>query len=291
MIQYIYRRYGRERAGLAATVITYRGRSARARGGQGHGPVGRRDRGAGRHRLGPHAASEMHDGRLKEVGLDPDDPLLAARHRAGAASCSGFPRHLSQHVGGFVLTKGRLDETVPIGNAAMEDRTVIEWDKDDIDALGILKVDVLAPRHAHLHPQGARPARAPGTASATTLASVPREDEAVYDMLCKADSIGVFQVESRAQMNMLPRLQAALLLRSRHRGGDRPARPDPGRHGASLSAPPRRAGARDLSGTPSRLRAGGRAAPGAGPHPGRAAVPGTGDEARHGGGRVHAGRG
>ena len=118
----------------------------------------------------------------------------------------GFPRHLSQHVGGFVLTRGPLVEVVPVGNAAMDDRTFIEWDKDDIAALGLLKVDVLALgmltciRKAFdlikLH-----------EGKTVTLASVPREDPAVYDMLCKADSVGVFQVESRAQMNMLPRLK------------------------------------------------------------------------------------
>ena len=106
-----------------------------------------------------------------------------------------------------MLTKGRLDETVPIGNAAMEDRTVIEWDKDDIDTLGILKVDVLALGMLTCIRKALRPDRAPGTASTTRWPRVPREDEAVYDMLCKADSIGVFQVESRAQMNMLPRLK------------------------------------------------------------------------------------
>ena len=118
----------------------------------------------------------------------------------------GFPRHLSQHVGGFVLTRGPLIEVVPVGNAAMDDRTFIEWDKDDIAALGLLKVDVLALgmltciRKAFdlikLH-----------EGKTLTLATVPREDSAVYDMLCRADSIGVFQVESRAQMNMLPRLK------------------------------------------------------------------------------------
>ncbi len=118
----------------------------------------------------------------------------------------GFPRHLSQHVGGFVLTRGPLDEIVPIGNAAMADRTFIEWDKDDIDALGIMKVDVLA-----LGMLTASARRfdliAQHHGETLTLGTVPREDPAVYDMLCKADSIGVFQVESRAQMTMLPRLK------------------------------------------------------------------------------------
>ena len=118
----------------------------------------------------------------------------------------GFPRHLSQHVGGFVLTRGPLSEVVPIGNAAMEDRTVIEWDKDDLDALGLLKVDVLGlgmltcirKAFALLEEHYGQD---------LALGTVPQDDPAVYDMLCRADSIGVFQVESRAQMNMLPRLK------------------------------------------------------------------------------------
>ena len=142
---------------------------------------------------------------MREAGLDPSDPLLA-RCLELTHELIGFPRHLSQHVGGFVLTRGPLSEVVPIGNAAMEDRTVIEWDKDDLDALGLLKVDVLgfgmltcirkafALLKAHYGKD-------------VTLGTVPRDDPAVYDMLCRADSIGVFQVESRAQMNMLPRLK------------------------------------------------------------------------------------
>ncbi len=142
VIQYIYARYGRERAGLAATVITYRGRSAVREVGKVMGlseDVTATLAGI----VWGHMREEMHNGRLKEVGLDPDDPLLA-RVIELSDEIAGFPRHLSQHVGGFILTRERLDETVPIGNAAMEDRTVIEWDKDDIDTLGILKVDVLA---------------------------------------------------------------------------------------------------------------------------------------------------
>ncbi|MCB1433064.1 MAG: error-prone DNA polymerase, partial [Alphaproteobacteria bacterium] len=204
VIQYIYRRYGREKAGLAATVITYRGRSAVREVGKVMG-LSEDVTAALAGIVWGRMREEMHDGRLKEAGLDPDDPLLAKVIEL-SDEISGFPRHLSQHVGGFVLTKSRLDETVPIGNAAMEDRTVIEWDKDDIDTLGILKVDVLGlgmltcirkcfelmEQWYGLH---------------YSLATVPREDPIVYDMLCKADSIGVFQVESRAQMNMLPRLK------------------------------------------------------------------------------------
>jgi error-prone DNA polymerase len=208
VIQYLYRRYGRERAGLAATVITYRGRSAMREVGKVMGlseDVTGALAGSVWGMMPENKNGEMQEKRLKEIGLDPDDPLLA-RTLELAGEIAGFPRHLSQHVGGFILTRERLDETVPIGNAAMEDRTFIEWDKDDIDTLGMLKVDVLAlgmltcirksfeliGQWYGLH---------------YSLATVPREDPKVYDMLCKADSVGVFQVESRAQMNMLPRLR------------------------------------------------------------------------------------
>src|SRR5919108_3258561 len=135
---------------------------------------------------------------VRQVGLDPDDPLLATVLEL-ADELTGFPRHLSQHVGGFVLTRGPLSEVVPIGNAAMEDRTYIEWDKDDLDSLGLLKVDVLGlgmltcirKSFAFLKAHYGKD---------ITLGSVPPDDPAVYDMLCKADSVGVFQVESRAQM-------------------------------------------------------------------------------------------
>ena len=119
----------------------------------------------------------------------------------------GFPRHLSQHVGGFVLTRGRLDETVPIGNGAMADRTFIEWDKDDIDALGLMKVDVLALGMLTCLKRGLDFLERDHGVTYETLADLPQEDPAVYAMLAKADSVGVFQVESRAQMSMLPRLK------------------------------------------------------------------------------------
>ena len=141
VIQYLYDRYGRERAGLAATVITYRGRSAVREVGKAMG-LSEDVTAALASILWGGPSQELTETRLKEKGLDPGDPLLS-QVIALAEEIIGFPRHLSQHVGGFVLTKRRLDETVPIGNAAMEDRTVIEWDKDDIDELGILKVDVL----------------------------------------------------------------------------------------------------------------------------------------------------
>ena len=204
VIQYIYDRYGRDRAGLTATVISYRPRSAVRDVGKAMGLS--EDATA---RLAATVWGAWGDGltpeQVKEAGFDLTDRRLR-QTLALARELIGFPRHLSQHVGGFVLTRGRLDETVPIGNAAMADRTVIEWDKDDIDALGILKVDILAlgmltcvrKAFALIQDHHGR---------ALTLATLPREDVAVYDMLCRADSIGVFQVESRAQMNMLPRLR------------------------------------------------------------------------------------
>ncbi len=237
VIQYLYARYGRERAAICSTVIHYRPRMAVREVGKALGL--KEDVTAALAGLvwgtGDDEFPEAH---VREAGLDPANPAIR-QAIALANTLLGFPRHLSQHVGGFVLTRERLDETVPIHNGAMPDRTFLEWDKDDIDALGMLKVDVLAlgmltairksfdliERHY---------------GRALTLATVPAEDRQVYEMLCKADSVGVFQVESRAQMSMLPRLKPRLLLRSRHRGGDRPPRPDPGRHGASLPAPARR---------------------------------------------------
>ncbi|MBT7613592.1 MAG: error-prone DNA polymerase, partial [Rhodospirillaceae bacterium] len=205
VIQYIYRRYGRDRAGLAATVISYRARSAVREVGKAMGLSEDTVAALAGTVWDMHGETEFPEERVKEAGLDPADSLLR-RTVELAADLIGFPRHLSQHVGGFVLTRGPLSEMVPIGNAAMEDRTVIEWDKDDLQALGLLKVDVLGlgmltcirkgfdllERHKNIH---------------LTLATVPREDPVVYDMLCRADSLGVFQVESRAQMNMLPRLK------------------------------------------------------------------------------------
>jgi len=204
VIQYIYARYGRDRAGLAATVISYRGRSAVREVGKALG-LSEDTVSALATTIWGLSNTALPEKYVREAGLDPADPLLA-RCLELAHELIGFPRHLSQHVGGFVLTRGPLSETVPIGNAAMEDRTVIEWDKDDLDALGLLKVDVLGlgmltcirKAFSLLEAQYGRE---------LTLGKVPRDDPAVYDMLCRADSIGVFQVESRAQMNMLPRLK------------------------------------------------------------------------------------
>ncbi len=242
VIQYLYQTYGRDRAALAAEVISYRGRSAVRDVGKALGlSLDCVDRLAS-------GIDWWHEGgveieRVREIGLDPRDPTI--RRLAHLTSeLLGFPRHLSQHVGGFVITDGPLCELVPIENAAMADRTVIEWDKDDIDAMGMLKVDVLALGmltcirktidlvNADSAAQLAQTplAQTPLTEIPLTETSVgqariaganrreagpapiqfhtiPPEDPAVYDMICAADTIGVFQIESRAQMSMLPRLR------------------------------------------------------------------------------------
>lgn len=205
VIQYIYERYGRHRAGIAGTVICYRGRSALREAGKAFGlsadtqeALAKSVWGWGRSGVDPATTAQV-------TGLDITSPRIA-RTLETARILHGFPRHLSQHVGGFVITRGPLEDVVPIGNAAMDDRTFVEWDKDDLDALGILKIDVLAlgmltcvarafellERH-----KGER----------RCLATIPPEDPAVYDMICAADTVGVFQIESRAQMSMLPRLR------------------------------------------------------------------------------------
>ncbi len=204
VIQYIYRRYGRHRAALTATVISYRPRSAVREVCKALG-LSQDIAAAMAGTVWGSWGSEVADEHIREAGLDPANPLI--RQAMGLVhQLIGFPRHLSQHVGGFVLTQGPLVETVPSGNASMEERTFIEWDKDDIDVLGLMKVDVLGLGmltcirkcldliDAHF---GER----------YDLASIPQNDPAVYEMLCNADSLGVFQVESRAQMNMLPRLR------------------------------------------------------------------------------------
>ena len=206
VIQYIYDHYGRERAGLAAAVITYRTRSAiretakvfslsddvvaalnGTAWGQETAPIG--------------------EDRVRAIGLDPADPTLKLALEM-AKELIGFPRHLTQHSGGFVITRDRLDEVVPVMNTAMKDRTMVEWDKDDLDALGLLKVDVLA--------LGMLTALSKGFklldkhyGERLTLATIPPEEACVYAMIQRADTIGVFQIESRAQMSMLPRLKPA----------------------------------------------------------------------------------
>jgi error-prone DNA polymerase len=204
IIQYIYAKYGRERAALTAVVITYCPRSAVRDIGKALGLTGLQVERLAR-------AMQWWDGRriererIIEAGFDPQSPLIR-RLMWLAGEVMGFPRHLSQHVGGFVISRGPLSELVPVENAAMPERTVIQWDKDDLDDLGLLKVDVLGLgmltairrslalineyRGTHL-----------------TLADIPAEDPRVYEMIRRADTVGVFQIESRAQMAMLPRLK------------------------------------------------------------------------------------
>jgi error-prone DNA polymerase len=206
VIQYIYEHYGRERAGLAAAVITYRTRSAiretakvfslsddviaalnGTAWGQETAPIG--------------------EDRVRAIGLNPADPTLKLALKM-AKELIGFPRHLTQHSGGFVITRDRLDEVMPVMNTAMKDRTMVEWDKDDLDALGLLKVDVLALGMLTALSKGFtlldKHYREP-----LTLATIPPEEACVYAMIQRADTIGVFQIESRAQMSMLPRLKPA----------------------------------------------------------------------------------
>ena len=204
VIQYIYAKYGRHRAGIAATVISYRSRSSIRDVGKVFGLSEDVVNALSRSTWG-WSNSGISEKDAREAGLDPGDGNLR-QAIALARELIGFPRHLSQHVGGFVITRGPLEEVVPIQNAAMDDRTFVEWDKDDLDKLGILKIDVLAlgmlscirrafdllDKHYGIR---------------MGLADVPQGDAAVYDMLCNADAIGVFQVESRAQMSMLPRLR------------------------------------------------------------------------------------
>ena len=205
VIQYIYGKYGRERAGLTATVITYRVKSALRDVGKA---MGLSEDVIGRLLSMVSWRSRPVDGeRAREEGFDPDDRRLGLTLEL-ARELYGFPRHLSQHTGGFVISRGPLCEIVPIENAAMEDRTVIEWNKDDLEVLGLIKVDVLGlgmltcirkaftlleEHHGLRH----------------TLESVPREDPATYGMIQRGDTVGVFQIESRAQMAMLPRLKPA----------------------------------------------------------------------------------
>ncbi len=206
VIQYIYQRYGRERAGLAATVISYRSRSAMRETGKVFG-FSEDTLDALSSSIWGFGAEGIEAIDTKRAGIDRRSPTVAAT-LALASEIQGFPRHLSQHVGGFVMTRGRLDELVPIQDAAMPDRTVIEWDKDDLDSLGILKVDVLALGMLTCLKKSLD-LIATHYGHDLTIATLPPEDPSVYRMLQRADSLGLFQVESRAQMSMLPRLKPA----------------------------------------------------------------------------------
>ena len=205
VLQYLYNKYGRDRAGLAATVITYRVRSAVRDVGKALGLSLDRVDALAKHVEG-YSKDENLTGRMRDVGIDPETRIGQQLNHL-VNEIIGFPRHLSQHVGGMVITQGKLDELVPIENAAMEDRTVIQWDKNDLEELGLLKVDCLSlgmlsaikKCFTMLEQHWGRP---------MTLATVPKEDPKVYDMICAADTVGVFQIESRGQMSMLPRLKS-----------------------------------------------------------------------------------
>ncbi|MGR3468845.1 MAG: error-prone DNA polymerase, partial [Shimia sp.] len=204
VIQHIYQRYGRHRAGLCATVIHYRGKRAVREVGKAMGLSDDTIAAMSSQLWGFFSAVGLEEHRMREIGLDARDPRLRQTLEL-VYEIIGFPRHLSQHVGGFVITEGRLDELVPVENATMEDRTVICWDKDDIDSLGILKVDILALGMLTCI-RKAFDLLSEHEGIDHTLASLPPDDPATYDMLCRSDSLGVFQVESRAQMNFLPRM-------------------------------------------------------------------------------------
>jgi error-prone DNA polymerase len=203
VIQHIYKRYGRDRAAICATVVHYRSRRAIREVGKVLGLTD--DVTAALAKTVWGSGEGLPDDHIRQAGLDPNNPAIR-QAVALTDDLIGFPRHLSQHVGGFVLTRLPLNETVPIGNAAMDDRTFIEWDKDDIDTLGLMKVDVLALGMLSCLRRGLDLLKA-HYGKELTLASLPQDDPAVYEMLSRADSIGVFQVESRAQMSMLPRLK------------------------------------------------------------------------------------
>ncbi len=204
VIQYIYGKYGRERSGLVATVITYRARSAAREVGKAFG-LSQDAIGALASSVWGHSSSSLSAREAGQGGLDIADKTVGLVLEL-ATQINGFPRHLSQHSGGFVITRDRLDHIMPVMNTAMEDRTQVEWDKDDLESLGILKIDILAlgmltclRKAFDLLDQHYR--------LPMTLASMPKEDRRTYDMICRADTVGVFQIESRAQMSMLPRLR------------------------------------------------------------------------------------
>ena len=203
VIQYIYKRYGRDRAAICSTVVHYRSRRAIREVGKALGLT--EDVTAALAKTVWGYGDGLPNEHIRQAGLDPLNPAIRQAVEL-ADELIGFPRHLSQHVGGFVLTRAPLDETVPIGNAAMDERTFIEWDKDDIDTLGLMKVDVLALGMLSCLRRGLDLIQQ-HYGKAYSLATLPQDDGAVYEMLSRADSVGVFQVESRAQMSMLPRLK------------------------------------------------------------------------------------
>ncbi len=204
VIQHIYEKYGRHRAGICSTVSHFRSRRAIREVGKAMGLSVDAVAALSSQVWGISNTGVGND-RVKAAGLDIKDRRLRQTLEL-TQEIIGFPRHLSQHVGGFVITRGRLDELCPIENAAMEDRTVLEWDKDDIDTLGMLKIDILGLGMLTCIRKSFDLLKS-WKGDRYTLATLPQEDPVVYDMLCEADTVGVFQVESRAQMNFLPRMR------------------------------------------------------------------------------------
>ncbi|MBB4519773.1 error-prone DNA polymerase [Paraburkholderia fungorum] len=204
VIQYIYRKYGRDRAAIAAAVSTYRPRGALRETGKALGVDPQIvDLVAKSHHWFDNSQDLLK--RFAESGLDPEKPLIQAWARL-ASQLLGFPRHLSQHSGGFVISRGKLTRLVPVENAAMQDRSVIEWDKDDLEALGLLKIDVLALGMLSAI-RRALDIVSEQRGERFEMQDIPAEDSQTYEMISAADTVGVFQIESRAQMSMLPRMQ------------------------------------------------------------------------------------
>jgi error-prone DNA polymerase len=203
VIQYIYNKYGRERAALAAVVISYRPKSALRDSGRALGvDPAIVEKVAKTHHWFDGKADLLK--RLAEAGLDPEAPA-SVQWATLADQLLGFPRHLSQHPGGFVIAQGKLSRLVPIENATMPDRSVIQWDKDDLEELGLMKVDVLALGMLSML-RRALELVSQRHGSVFEMQDIPADDPATYDMICAADTVGVFQIESRAQMSMLPRM-------------------------------------------------------------------------------------
>ena len=205
VIQYIYRKYGHDHAGIAATKICYRARSAGRETAKAFG-LSEDQQSALSGTVWGWSAESLDERDVEAVGLDIKNPVTR-QVLDHSAALMGFPRHLSQHVGGFVITRDRLDEVIPIMPTAMEGRFQVEWDKDDLDALGILKIDVLALGMLTCIAKAFKLLERHYNSGPMSIARIPPERGNVYDMICRADTLGVFQIESRAQMSMLPRLK------------------------------------------------------------------------------------
>ena len=204
VMQYVFDKYGREHAGIAATVITYRSRSAAREVGKAFG-LSEDAVGALAGNVWGWSSTSVDGNDARRAGLDPSERRIAQVLEM-SREIIGFPRHLSQHVGGFLITRSRLDEVVPILHSAMDGRNIVEWDKDDLDALKMLKIDVLALGMLTALKRGFDLLDAHYGVK-IDLDTIPKEEPVIYDMICRADTVGVFQIESRAQMTMLPRLR------------------------------------------------------------------------------------